>query len=281
MRTTIFGCSIREGHPIKEPKEAEIVNWSFIQYKEGLSYLSIATALEQRGVIFEPGRRWNKNMVKRILQDIRYTGTDGYPAIVSMELYNEVNDLISSKTANYQRPPEQVQVLKSLARCALCGNKLTRRTSGSIKGEWVCEDKECPGIDHIRDPQLLSGVVKAMDRILSTSFHAPSVPPDPSLTVRRMTNEIKRLLDARTQDVDSMTEIIFECAAAKYAECTDGSQERAYHRITSILEQAGPLKKLDTELFRNTVRKVYVATNGTVTLELLDGRMVREGGGDA
>lgn len=279
MRTAIFGCKIWEGHPVKEPKEAEFVNWSFLKYKEGLSYLSIATSLEQMGVIFEPGRHWNKNMVKRILQDIRYTGTNGYPIIVSTELFNEVNDLIISKTTGYHRPPEHVAFLKPLTFCALCGQKLIRRAGGGKREAWICKDKSCPGANcFIRDTQLLSGIVKSMNHVLSTAPHTPAVPPEPSLVVRRMTNEIKRLLSVQAQDSDSITKIIFECAAAKYAECSDGSQERAYLKITSLLKQAGPLKAFDAELFKNVVRKVYVSGSGTVALELLDGRMIQEGG---
>ncbi|MCQ4862754.1 recombinase family protein [Pseudoflavonifractor phocaeensis] len=279
MRTAIFGYKIWEGHPVKEPKEAEYVNWSFLQYKEGRSYLSIATSLEQMDIIYEPGHHWNKNMVKRLLQDIRYTGTDGYPIIVSIELYNEVNDLIISKTAGYQRPPKHIAILKPLTFCATCGNKLIRRIGGGNREAWICKDKSCPGINCIiRDSQLLSGVCKAMNHVIPTALHTPSVPPEPSFAVRRMTNEIKRLLSEQTQDADSIIKLIFECAAAKYAECSDGSQERAYIKITSLLKQAGPLKAFDAELFKNVVRKVYVSGSGTVTLELLDGRMIQEGG---
>lgn len=44
-------------------------------------------ALQERGIAYDEGKLWNKNMVARILEDKRYSGTDRYPAILPEEQY--------------------------------------------------------------------------------------------------------------------------------------------------------------------------------------------------
>ena len=70
-----FGYRIRNGEIVIEPVEANIVRKAFEEYAAGASYASIAMAFQYSGVRYHADTpEWNKNMVKRMLENIRYVG---------------------------------------------------------------------------------------------------------------------------------------------------------------------------------------------------------------
>ena len=75
------------GEYTPHPAEAETVRWIYQTYLAGASYQELVEALQERGIAYDEGKLWNKNMVARILEDKRYSGTDRYPAILPEEQY--------------------------------------------------------------------------------------------------------------------------------------------------------------------------------------------------
>jgi hypothetical protein len=87
-----FGYRIKQGEIIPHPEEAACVLEIFSSYIEGSSYARIARKMQERGVQYHKGTAvWNKHMVKRMLENERYAGEDGYPAIVSREQYEKAS----------------------------------------------------------------------------------------------------------------------------------------------------------------------------------------------
>ena len=76
-RSIPYGYAVENGRNVPRPEESEVIRRVFADYLGGQSLLKIARALAAEGVEFLPGRSdWNKNRVKRILEDERYLGTD-------------------------------------------------------------------------------------------------------------------------------------------------------------------------------------------------------------
>ncbi|GBF71764.1 hypothetical protein LAWASA_4526 [Lawsonibacter asaccharolyticus] len=73
-----FGYRMEFGEYTPHPAEAETVRWIYQTYLAGASYQELVEALQERGVAYDEGKLWNKNMVARILEDKRYIGTDRY-----------------------------------------------------------------------------------------------------------------------------------------------------------------------------------------------------------
>ena len=87
-RVIPYGYIIQNGQNVPHPDEVMIIRRIFADYLGGSSLLKIAQALTAEGIEFLPGRcDWNKNRVKRILEDVRYTGTGTYPAVISEDIY--------------------------------------------------------------------------------------------------------------------------------------------------------------------------------------------------
>lgn len=93
-----FGYCIRNGEYTVHEQEAEYIRMIYLAYVAGASYQSLAVKMQESGVRYHTDSSdWNKHMVKRILENERYTGTAEFPAILSKELFDRVMRLRESK----------------------------------------------------------------------------------------------------------------------------------------------------------------------------------------
>ena len=90
-----FGYRMEFGEYTPHPAEAETVRRIYQTYLAGASYQELVEALQERGVAYDEGKLWNKNMVARILEDKRYIGTDRYPAILPEEQFCGARERLS------------------------------------------------------------------------------------------------------------------------------------------------------------------------------------------
>ena len=78
----------------------------FTDYIKGSSYLKISNLLIQKEIEFLPNQvNWNKNKVKRIIEDKRYLGDDKYPKIIETDLFIQANSTKAERdtTKNVKR----------------------------------------------------------------------------------------------------------------------------------------------------------------------------------
>ena len=73
-------------------------------------------ALQERGVAYDRGKPWSKNMVARILEDQRYIGTDHYPAILPEERFRSTQERRRDRAAPVKKTPAQMELRR------LCGS---------------------------------------------------------------------------------------------------------------------------------------------------------------
>lgn len=95
-----FGFKLENGGVIPSTREAQCVRDAYEAYIDGASYASIAEMLQNSGIRYHADTPlWNKHMVKRMLENERYTGKDGYPAIIQLELFQIVASIREGKAA--------------------------------------------------------------------------------------------------------------------------------------------------------------------------------------
>ena len=63
-----FGYRIVCGEIVPHESEAATVQWIFATYLAGASYSTLVGALQERGVPYDTGKPWNKNIVGLKLQ---------------------------------------------------------------------------------------------------------------------------------------------------------------------------------------------------------------------
>lgn len=78
-RKILYGYQIRGGALEIVPEEQRVVQMLFALYSAGASYQDISDALNRQGVPYSSEiPLWNKHKIKRMLENARYTGKDGY-----------------------------------------------------------------------------------------------------------------------------------------------------------------------------------------------------------
>lgn len=84
---------MHNGKIITEPKEFKAVVRIFEEYLNGSSLLQIAKLMEFEKIRYTADSdHWNKNMVKRIIENEKYLGTDKYPQIISEKFFTMANE---------------------------------------------------------------------------------------------------------------------------------------------------------------------------------------------
>lgn len=142
QRTIPFGYRMRQGKIVCNPEEANVVKDIFDRYLQGKSLQQIATAMTAQGIRYhERTECWNKNMVKRVLENDHYLGDERYPGIISEENYLAAQ---KRKAANNIYAPCGVSGdIRDKTVCGYCGAKLVRVCKNRKTSRWDCENPDC------------------------------------------------------------------------------------------------------------------------------------------
>lgn len=133
---------------IDEPRAA-VVRDIFTRFLDGGSYRGIAVALNELGVPTMFGKPWERQVIKKMLQNEAYTGTllymgvrvDGaFPAIETRERFDRAQAQMNARPARGGgKGAKSSHLLTSLIYCE-CGAKMHGRThtKGTVPRVYVC-----------------------------------------------------------------------------------------------------------------------------------------------
>ena len=94
-RNIPFGYCITNGGYVVNDTEAEAIRQIFVRYIGGDSLKTIAAQMTVSYNACKPV--WNKSMVSRVLENRRYLGENGYPAIISQEDFDTANQIKATR----------------------------------------------------------------------------------------------------------------------------------------------------------------------------------------
>ena len=275
-RYTPFGYKVENGSTVVNAIEADAVKRAFEMYIDGASYKTIAEYMESAGVNYrQDSAKWNKNLVKRILENRRYIGTDGFFAIISNEDFDRAAEIISAKGA-CQGVPHPLDAIKGKAVCSECGKPFRRIHDKRRKLTWYCSNRSCKSSPLLSDDTMETAVTEIINRIINNPFllRPAKIQPAPNLEVTRLNNEINRQLSETEINRDYITALLLKSAAAEYNSCDDGESDRQTGRLREIFSKEKPIDEFNGGLFEKTVRRLYIAQDGEVTLELTNHQLI-------
>lgn len=88
-----FGYCMRNGEITVDFNESKAVARIFEEYLNGSSLQQIAKLMESEKVQYSDiSDRWNKNMVKRIIENEKYLGNEKYPQIIGEKFFTHANE---------------------------------------------------------------------------------------------------------------------------------------------------------------------------------------------
>ena len=269
-----FGYQMINGEITTHPKEVYAVSKIFAEYLKGRSLLDISKELQADGIPYHPceDSTWNKNMIKRILENEKYLGTDIYPQIISSDVFHRANNKKLKKATNLCIVPDELKDIRNMTICAECRKRLFRNHNGS----WNCKSYMCSKFEYKATDQM---ILSAVLNILNTAIANPSLldtdsemsvyTPDGEIIKQK--NEISRLMDNPDIDYDRVKNAIIELAQLKYNCCTYNDIPQKTEQLKKQLSDKKQLNTLDLELLKECVEYITVSHNATIGLELING----------
>ena len=234
-----FGYRMEMGKLTLHTQEAEIVRWIFGQYCEGVTYNRLVDKLNRQSIPYDEGKPWNKNMVARMLEDCRYIGEKGYPAIVSTDAFDTAR-----KVRNARKSPTK----------STEAEKLLRQLSGQRRTKTVEAQTIAILNALLDDPMLIQ------------------CPPATQACDTGLTAELDEALSELPIDEERAKALVFQTAAAKYRAI--GSGEYETQRLRHIAEQSGRMDVLDAGILRSMVEAIESNQGKVVSLHLRNGRVI-------
>lgn len=252
-RKILYGYQIQRGELAVQPQEAIVAKRIVTLYLVGLSYQKIADTLNADGIPFsEEAPLWNKHKVKRLLENPRYAGTDGYPAIIDSGDFQSVQTRIREKTAGHVKKEKRpTLLLREYLRCS-CGQRLRRVAGPAGKADTLyfrCD--VCKKRIAILDKDLLSEVSRQMsehNRPAEESYI-------PSGEVVRLTNAVNRGLEHPAHPEEIVTSIL-QGVSARYDCCPAPTESDTFNRPAEV----------DFKYFGQAVSHITISEENTIAV---------------
>lgn len=271
-----FGYRIVNGALAINEIEAEAVRHIYADYLSGQSYQSIAAKMSAGAVPYKTDSSvWNKHMVKRILENSRYTGEKGFPVVIEPDCYHAISEIIQQK--NICQPiSEKLSIIRKKLYCFNCGSRYERDGRNPEYESWCCKAEGRIG-RRISDEILLESICTALNNVIAQSGllgQRERPPYETSLDVTKLNNQINRELEKTEVDSDYVKLLIFNCTAEKYAFCSDYENEYLTEQLLQRFQNQPPLTEFDPALFEETVKKVLLEPDGTAHLKLINNKII-------
>ena len=280
-RNIPFGYTMQKGEIIAEPTESQVVKNIFKLYLDGKSMSEIArqmsiSQVSYNGITFD----WNKNMVKRILENEKYLGKDGYPVLIDNETFNHANARKKSKATSVNEISEELQIIRSLTYCKECGHRLSRIGGNTQTDKWDCRNSECSRFNYrltdnmIKDILLhiLNAVIANPD-LLDTDSEISAYTTN--IKVKCQQNEINRLMDNPEIDSEKVKTEILRLAELKYDCCTYDESPQKTEYLKELLSDREQLNIIDYDLLKSCVSRILIGHFYTVEIEFINGVTIK------
>lgn len=276
-RTIPFGYCMKNGEITTEPKEVYAVVAIFDEYLKGRSLSEIAKLMQTEKIRYNAvSDNWNKNMVKRIIENEKYLGNDTYPQIIAENIFKQANEKRVRKATRLNLISDDLQELRNRTYCFECGHRFSRIGGNSKYEHWDCRNPDCYRLEYRLTDQMLIGAVL---NVLNSAIANPSLLESggeicayaPTEEIVRQQNEINRMIDSVQVDFDRVKAEIFRLAEMKYDCCSYNDSPQKTEELIALLQNNEQLNTLDIGLFKSCVSKILISYFCTIEVEFING----------
>lgn len=237
-----FGYGMERGKVVIHSGESTWVKHLYREYIAGVSIRELAEYMQGAGVPYDEGKKWNINMIARILSDERYIGADSYPAIITEAMFKAAAEKREKKAPAVQRTEAQ-KVLRRK-----CGCRVT------------------PHIEH-EVLYLLNTLAGKPERL-----EAPKGQKRPDTELRILQSALSDLMETLPVDEKQAREKLLEVTMAMY-EAIDPSEYET-HRMRRVFGNEQRRSELDAHLISQNVSAVMVESTGKVRVKLKNNQIL-------
>ena len=276
-RVIPFGYCMKNGKITVDFTESKAVVKIFEEYLNGSSLLQIVKLMESEKIKYSTGSdHWNKNMVKRVIENEKYLGNDKYPQIISEKFFHQANEKRVSKATSVCVISENLQEIRNHTYCSECGHRISRIGGNSRSAKWDCRNPDCYRLECQLTDQMIFGAVLT---VLNTVIANPNLIESngeisvysPTADVIRKHNEISQMMDSTQVDFDRVKSEIFKLAEIKYDCCSYNDNPQKTAQLRSLLESKEQLNSLDIGLFKACISRIWISHFCTIEVEFING----------
>ena len=276
-RVIPFGYCMRNGEITVDFNESKAVARIFEEYLNGSSLQQIARLMELEKIRYsEDSEHWNKNMVKRIIENEKYLGNEKYPQIIGDKFFTQANEKRMLKATSVCVIPEDLQEIRNRTYCLECGHRLSRIGGSSRYEKWDCRNPECYRFEYQLTDQMIIGVVLT---VLNAAIANPNLIENngeistysPTADIIRKQNEINQMLDSAQVDFDRIKSELYRLAEMKYECCAYDDNPQKTAQLRSLLDDHEQLNSLDIGLFKACISRIWISHFCTIEVELING----------
>ncbi|MBE6869592.1 MAG: recombinase [Ruminococcus albus] len=276
-KKTPYGYILAEGRIAVDVEEAEIINRIFEEKANGLSGSKIgATLFDEQIPYFSKNKKKSIDKVYGILRDGRYCGADGYPAIISEDIFGASNIGNSAKKV---KAPDTYTVLKRLSFCNVCGTNMVHFSDRTGFKRWRCTHKGCANFKpRIPDDLFVSAVQSIMNAVVSDPDMLETGTPltvyEPADEIRQAEREISQLCNIQPVEYELIKTKTLALAVMKYNACTYSREPYITQELHEILSDHEPTNSIDTELLTQVAYRITVDENKVIAIEFRNGKRI-------
>lgn len=286
-RTIPFGYCMKNGDITTEPKEVYAVVTIFNEYLNGKSLVEIAKLMETEKIRYsENSEHWNKNMVKRIIENEKYLGNDTYPQIIAENIFKQTNEKRVRKATRLNLISDDLQEIRKHTYCSECGHRLSRIGGNSKYEHWDCRNPDCYRLEYrLTDQMIIGAVLNVLNSAIANSslleLGGEISIYSPTADIVRQQNEINRMTDSVQVDFDRVKAEIFMLAEMKYDCCTFNDSPQKTEELKALLSEHcsdrnhDQLNTLDIGLFKSCVSKIWISHFCVIEIELINGVKIK------
>ena len=280
-RVIPFGYCMKNGEITTDSKEVYAVAMIFSEYLNGSSLLQIAKLMESEKIRYtEDSEHWNKNMVKRIIENEKYLGTDKHPQLIAEDIFRQANEKRVRKATTLNLVCDNLHEIRNRTYCAECGGKLFRKVNGKGREYWNCGNPDCFKYEYrLTDQMIIGAVLTVLNSVIANTslleYRGEVSKYSPGTGMIRKQNEINQMMDSAQPDFDRIKSEIFKLAEMKYDCCTYNENPQKTAEIKALLENHEQLNTLDIGLFKSCVSRIWISHFCTIEVEFVNGVTIK------
>lgn len=279
IRTTLYGYQVENGKTVIHNEESEVVKSVFSLYVEGETLNSIATMLtEEKVAYFQDEVKWNKNTIKRMIENEKYMGNEVYPMIISTSLFNQTKAVKEKKSCKQETHTPEVELFREITVCGKCGSRYKRVNTWGTREKWMCS-KGCKCSVYI-DDAILEDAVTSNLKVVIKNPDLLNVVADsqymPTIDVTKEENELIRLLEQPKLKFSAIAKCILQGAKVRFDCCKFDNGELT----EELKDEISSIDKIDYRLMKEYIKQIIIQPDGRITTVFINNAKITNGGAE-
>lgn len=276
-----FGYEIIDAEIVIIEREAEVIRNVFSLYVQGNSLKSISDRLNMLPISYAGDeRKWDKNMVKRILENKKYIGDKAYPVIIPPETAELALKCKNKKGGEITAEDKcKLDAYRKMTSCGICGSKTARKRAGSGKSRriyWQCGKRECDGSRHMFRETVLDRIIAEFLNELADNLemieYTEKKDYERDTEIIRLTNEINDIISSPKSETADVIEKIMNLAAKKFEMCKVGDNTEITKSIKTELAIFPKKESVDGNVVSKIVNSIKMYPDKHIRVQLINGK---------